>query len=98
MVQREEVEASVKIIFEKRRKLNASMKRKCKLMDNLMHSSSNAKAVKEETNQFNDHFKKLLSRHKVYVRLLSQEVVDEEDEWFETVDEALFTQKHITYN
>ena len=35
--------------------------------------------------------------HKEYVGLLPEEVVDEND-WFETVDEVVFTQKHKMYN
>ena len=35
--------------------------------------------------------------HKEYVGLLPEEVVDEND-WFETVDEVVFTQKLKMYN
>ena len=63
-----------------------------------MYSSSNVTTVKEETDQFNDQFKELLSLHKEYVGLLPQEVANEEDDWFETVDEVVFTQKHKIYN
>ena len=62
-----------------------------------MYSSRNITTVKEETDQFNDQFKELVSLHKEYVGLLPQEVVDEEDGWFETVDEVVFTQKHKIY-
>ena len=55
-----------------------------------MYSSRNITTVKEETDQFNDQYKE-------YVGLLPQEVVDEEDDWFETVDEVVFTQKHKIY-
>ena len=63
-----------------------------------MYSSSNVRTVKEETDQFNDQFKELVSLHKEYVGLLPQEMVDKEDYWFETVDEVAFTQKHKIYN
>ena len=39
-----------------------------------------------------------MSLHKEYVGLLPQEVVDEEDDWFETADELVFTPKHKIYN
>ena len=62
-----------------------------------MYSSGNVTIVKGETDQCNDQFKELVSLHKDYVGLLAQEVVDEDD-WFETVDEVVFTQKHKIYN
>ena len=71
------------------------MTRECKLIDDLMYSSSNATAVKKEIDQFHDQFKELVSLHKEYVGLLPQEVVNEEDE---TVHDVLFTQKHRIYN
>ena len=54
----------LKIIFEKRKKLHARMTRKCKLIDDLVYSSSNVTTVKEKTDQFNDQFKQLVSLHK----------------------------------
>ena len=63
-----------------------------------MYSSSNVTTVKEKTDQFNDQFKELVSLHKEYFDLLPQEVVNEEDDWFETIDEVVFTQKHKIYN
>ena len=73
-------EYQLKTLFEKSKKLHARMARKYKLVDDLLYSSSNVTTVKEETDQFNDQFKELLSLHKEYVRLLPQEVVDEEDD------------------
>ena len=88
-------EYQLKILFEKRKKLDARMARECKLIDDLMCSSSNVTTVKKETDQFHDQFKELVSLHKEYVGLLPQEVVSEEDE---TVHDVLFTQKHRIYN
>ena len=59
-----------------------------------MYSSSNVTTVKEETDQLNDQFKELVSLHKEYIGLLPQEKVNEEDDWFETVNEVVFTPKH----
>ena len=98
MQREKDKEYQLKILFEKRKKLHRRMTRKCKLIDDLMYSSSNVTTVKEETDQFNDQFKELLSLHKEYVGLLPQEVANEEDDWFETVDEVVFTQKHKIYN
>ena len=63
-----------------------------------MYSSSNVTTVKEATDQFNDQFKEWVSLYKEYVGLLSRELVNEEDDWFETVDEVVFTPKHKIYN
>ena len=52
-------EYQLKILFEKRKKLHARMTRKCKLIDNLIYSSSNVTTVKEVTDQFNDQFKRV---------------------------------------
>ena len=68
------------------------------LIDDLMYSSSNVTTVKEDTDQFDDHFKGLVYLHKEYVGLLPQEGFNEEDDWFETVNEVVFTQKHKIYN
>ena len=57
-------ECQLKTIFEKRKKLHARMTRKCKLIDDLVYSSSNVTTVKEKTDQFNDKFKQLVSLHK----------------------------------
>ena len=91
-------EYQLKILFEKRKKLHARMTRKYKLIDDLMYSSSNVTIVKEATDQFKIQFKQLVSFHKDYVGLPPQEVVDEEDDRFETVDEVVCTQKHKIYN
>ena len=43
--------------------------------------------------------KECLSLHKEYVGLLPQEVVDEEDDWFETVDEVVYSEtQNIKFN
>ena len=91
-------EYQLNILFEKKKKLHARLTRKCKLIDDLMYSSNNVTTVKEEIDQFNYHFKKLVSMHKNDVRLLPQGVLNEEDDWFETVDEVAFTQNHKIYN
>ena len=91
-------EYQLKTLFEKKKKLHERMTRRSKLIDDLMYSSSNVTTVKEETDQFNDQFKELVSLHKEYVGLLPQEVFVKEDNWFETVDEVGFTRKRKIYN
>ena len=58
-------EYQLNILFEKKKKLHARLTRKCKLIDDLMYSSNNVMTVKEEIDQFNYHFKKLVSWTKI---------------------------------
>ena len=58
-------EYQLNILFEKKKKLHARLTRKCKLIDDLMYSSNNVMTVKEEIDQFNYHFKKLVSCTKI---------------------------------
>ena len=64
MQREKDKEYQLKILFEKRKKLHRRMTRKCKLIDDLMYSSSNVTTVKEENDHFNDQFKYLVSLHK----------------------------------
>ena len=50
-------------------------------------------AVQEEMGQFKDLFKKLLSAHEEYNTLLEDEVRVKEDEWFDEIDNQVFSFK-----
>ena len=43
-------------------------------------------------------FKMLVETHNEYVKLLSEDLHEGEENWFEAVDEVVFTQKHKVYN
>ena len=87
-----------KILFDKRKNLHARMTRKSKLIDDLMYSSKNVTTVREEMHQYDDQFKMLVETHNEYVKLLSEDLHEGEENWFEAVDEVVFTQKHKVYN
>ena len=87
-----------KILFDKRKNLHARMTRKSKLIDDLMYSSKNLTTVREEMHQYDDQFKMLVKTHNEYVKLLSEDLHEGEENWFEAVDEVVFTQKHKVYN
>ena len=87
-----------RVLFEKRKKLHARLMMKFKLIDDLMYSSSNLETVKEETQQLNDQFNMLIETHGEYLKLLSPEAVENEEDWFDTIDEEVFTQKHKIHN
>ena len=63
-----------------------------------MYSSKNVTIVREEMHQYDDQFKMLVETHNEYVKLLSEDLHEGEENWFEAVDEVVFTQKHKVYN
>ena len=48
--------------------------------------------------QYEDQFKMLVEAHNEYVKLLSEDLHEGEENWFVAVDEVVFTQKHKMYN
>ena len=87
-----------KVLFEKRKKPLARMMRKSKLIDDLMYPSKNLRTVEEEKQQFDAQFKLFVETHNEYVKLLPEDMHEGEENWFETIDEVVFTQKHKIYN
>ena len=80
-----------KVLFEKRKNRHARMMRKNKLLDDLMQSSKNLLTVEEETQQFDNQFKLFVETHNEYVKLLPEDMHESEENWFETVNEVVFT-------
>ena len=62
----------------------------------LMYSSKNLTSVREEIHQYDDQFKMLVETHNEYVNLLSEDLHEGEENWFEAV--VVFTQKRKVYN
>ena len=87
-----------KILFDKRKNLHARMTRKSKLIDDLMYSSKNLTTVREEMHQYDDQFKMLVETHNEYMKLLTEDLHEGQENWFEAVEEVVFTQKHKVYN
>ena len=63
------------------------------MVEDLLYSSRNMIAVKEEMLQLNDMFKLLMSLHMEYGAIVSEEDQMENDEWFDLVDEEVFAFK-----
>ena len=59
----------------------------------LLFSTRNVVAVQEEMAQFNDLFKMLLSAHEEYNALFEDEARNKEDEWFDEIDNQVFSFK-----
>ena len=70
------------------------MTKNSKLIDDLMYSSKNLTTVREEMHQYDDQFKMLVKTHNEHVKLLLEDLHEDE----EAVDEVVFTQKHKVYN
>ena len=87
-----------KLLFDKRKKIHSRMMRQSQLIDSLMCSPISLVTVKEETQQFDDQFKMFMEVNKQYVDLLSDQMKEEEDTWFQEIDEFVFTQKHKIHN
>ena len=67
--------------------------RKCGMIEDLLYSSRNIIAVEEEMSQLNDMFKLLMSLHRKYGAMLSEEEQMENYDWFYLVDEEVFAFK-----
>ena len=80
--------------MDKRRKLNSRLLRLSGAVEDLMYSSKNQVAVEEEMAQFNFVFKELHQVHQEYQSLLSEMEKGDDEDWFEEVDEKVFTFKH----
>ena len=63
----------INLLLEKRTKMVARLQRKARATDDLLYSSSNHVAVKEELQQYSDLFKLLSTDHEEYCELLGLE-------------------------
>ena len=63
------------------------------MVEDLLYSSRNMIAVEEEMLQLNDMFKLLMSLHREYGVVLSEEGQMENDDWFNLVDQEAFAFK-----
>ena len=78
---------------EKRQKMCSRLLRKCEVFEDLLYSSRNMIAVKEEMSQLNDMFKLLMSLHQEYRAMLSEKEQIKNDDWFNLVDEEVLALK-----
>ena len=81
-------------LLDKRRKLNSRLLRLSGVVEDLMYPSKNQVAVEEEMAQFSFVFKELHQVHQEYQSLLSEVEKGDDEDWFEEVDEKIFTFKH----
>ena len=81
-----------------RRKMNARLVQQSGSIEDLMYSSKNYVMVEEALAQFDYIFKQLLQVHQEYHSLLEDDEKLADEEWFEEVDQHMFTFKHKVYN
>ena len=81
-----------------RGKINSRLVRPSGTIKDLMYSSKSYVTVEEALAQFDYIFKQLLLVHQEYHSLLEDETKLADEEWFEEVDEHVFTFKHKVYN
>ena len=81
-----------------REKINARLKRKSSTIEDLLFSTRNFVAVKEEFAQFNYLFKMLPGIHEEYNALLKDEERAIDDDWFDSLDNRVCAFKRKTLN
>ena len=72
----------------------AKLQRKVRAIDDLLYSSSNNVAVKEELRHYCDLFKLLSTYHEKYCELLSLKDQRNEVAWFDDYDQDVFNFKN----
>ena len=86
------------VLMEKRSQIHKRLMRKSSIIGNLLYSKQNLIEVKENLGQFDDIFKLLTDVHQQHCKLLSEEEQDADNQWFEDVDEMVFSFKPCVYN
>ena len=78
---------------ERRSRINGRLISKYATIEDLLFSTENVVAVQEQMGQFNDLLKMLLSSNEEYNALLDNEVKVKENEWFDEIDNEVFSFK-----
>ena len=86
------------LLKERRDEINGRMMRKIIIIEDLLLSNKNRIAVEEELAQFNYLFKMLLNIHEEYSQVLDDDERAGEDDWFDELDNRVFTFKRKTHN
>ena len=86
------------LLKERREKINGRMIRKYSIIKDLLLSNKNRIAVEEELAQFNYLFKMLLNIHEEYSQVLDDDERAGEDDWFDELDNKVFTFKRKIHN
>ena len=93
-LRRKEKQEQINLQLDKRAKMVARLQGKARATNDLLYSSSNHVAVKEEFQQYSDLFKFLSTHYEEYCELLSLENQRKEVAWFDKLDQDVFNFKH----
>ena len=74
------------------------LQRKSENINTLIQSNLNVRTVNEEFNQYDDLLKMFLDTHKQYHSKLEDSQQIEDGNWFDEVDQNIFTFKHLVHN
>ena len=74
-------------------KINAKLLRKSGMVDDMLYSLTNASAVAEDMEQFNNMVKLLRAANDKYQHLLTEDELLADSQWFEEQDERIFSFK-----
>ena len=83
---------------ERRRKLHSRLLRKSRAVDEPLYSVRNVEAVREQMLQIDGVFKMLLEVHREYNFLLPLEMQEQDEDWFDDIDEKLMSFKNKIHN
>ena len=67
-------------------------------MDEVLHSVRNVEAVREQMLQIDGVFKMLIEVHREYNSLLPLEMQEQDEDWFDDIDEKMMSFKNKIYN
>ena len=87
-------QCQINLLLDKRAKMVAIFQRKARAIDDLLYSSSNHVAVKEELQQYSDLFKLVSTHHEKHCELLGLADQRNEVAWFDDMDQDVFNFKH----
>lgn len=73
-------------LFEKSKNPKARLMRRSKNIDDLVYSSKSLGTVEEGMQQYHHQFKMLMENYKEYVKLLSEDINESEQIWFQAID------------
>ena len=88
----------INLLLDKRAKMVAIFQRKARATDDLLYSSSNHVAVKEELQQYSDLFKLVSTHQEEHCELLGLADQRNEVAWFDDLDQDVFNFKHKIYS
>ena len=83
---------------DRRMTLHSRLLRKSSAVDELLYSVRNVEAVRKQMLQIDDVFKILIEVHREYNSLLPLEMQEQDEDWFDDIDEKMMSFKNRIHN